>query len=88
MERAELLCDREGNHGKRRSWVVLGILVGVVAPVLGVVPYLISLEGSQVFIVDGDRNRRRKGTPQSGGSDIQGVDMVSSFVQFCEFFSE
>ena len=42
MERAELLCDN--NDGKRKSWIVLSVLVGVVAPMVAVVPFLFALE--------------------------------------------
>ena len=42
MERAELLCDKD--DGKRKSWILLSLLVGVVAPILGVVPVLFALE--------------------------------------------
>ena len=42
MERAELLCDN--NDGRRRSWIVLSVLVGVVAPMVAVVPFLFALE--------------------------------------------
>ena len=42
MERAELLCDKDG--GVRRSWMVLSLLVGVVAPMVAVVPFLFALE--------------------------------------------
>ena len=42
MERAELLCDN--NDGKRKSWMVLSVLVGVVAPMTAVVPFLFALE--------------------------------------------
>lgn len=43
MERAELLCDKD--DGKRRkSWMVLSLLVGLVAPMVAVVPYLFALE--------------------------------------------
>ena len=44
MERAELLCDAEGNNGERRSWLVLSLLVGLVAPMLTVLPFLFALE--------------------------------------------
>ena len=43
VERAELLCDI-GNDGKRKSWMVLSLLVGVVAPMVAVVPFLFALE--------------------------------------------
>lgn len=39
-----MLCDDVRNDGKRKSWVVLSLLVGVVAPMLAVVPYLFALE--------------------------------------------
>ena len=42
VERAELLCDN--NDGKRKSWMVLSVLVGVVAPMVAVVPFLFALE--------------------------------------------
>ena len=42
MERAELLCDND--DGKRSSWIVLSLLVGVVAPIATIVPYLFALE--------------------------------------------
>ena len=45
MERAELLCDVDGENGdKRRSSVMLGMLVGVIAPMMAVIPYLFALE--------------------------------------------
>ena len=45
VERAELLCDVDGeNSDKRRSSAVLGMLVGVVAPMVAVIPYLFALE--------------------------------------------
>ena len=44
MERAELLCDVDKNDEKRKSWVVLSVLVGVVAPMLTVVPFVFALE--------------------------------------------
>ena len=44
MERAELLCDAEGNNGERRSLLVMSLLVGVVAPMVAVVPFLFALE--------------------------------------------
>ena len=40
---AELLCDFEGNNGKA-SWVLLSLLVGVVAPMLSVLPVVFALE--------------------------------------------
>eukprot|EP00938_MAST-03A_sp_MAST-3A-sp1_P000488 g488.t1 len=42
VERAELLCDH--NDEKRKSWMVLSMLVGVVAPTVAVVPFLFALE--------------------------------------------
>ena len=42
VERAELLCDN--NDEKRKSWIVLSLLVGVVAPMVAVVPFLFALE--------------------------------------------
>ena len=44
MEKAELLRDLEGNDGNRRSCMLLSILVGVVAPMIAVVPFLFALE--------------------------------------------
>ena len=54
-ERAELLCDTEESEGKRRSWLVLSLLVGVVAPMVAVVPFLFALEK------DGEDDPSRKG---------------------------
>eukprot|EP00938_MAST-03A_sp_MAST-3A-sp1_P000489 g489.t1 len=42
VERAELLCDN--NDGKRKSWIVFSLLVGFVAPMVAVVPFLFALE--------------------------------------------
>ena len=53
MERAQLLCDKDG--GKRRSWMVLSLLVGVVAPMAVVVPFLFALEKN------GENDPSRKG---------------------------
>ena len=54
MERAELLCDKD--DGKRRKlWMVLSLLVGVVAPVVAVLPFVFGLER------DGDDDPSRKG---------------------------
>ena len=44
MERAELLSDNVRNDGKRKSWIVLSLLVCVVAPMVAVVPFLFALE--------------------------------------------
>ena len=44
MERAELLCDVKKNYAKRKSWMLLSILVGVVAPVVAVLPFTFGLE--------------------------------------------
>ncbi len=44
VERAELLCDLEENDGKRTSCVLLGVMVGAVAPMIAIVPFLFALE--------------------------------------------
>ena len=44
VERAELLCDIERKDGKRRSWFLLIFDVGVVAPLISVIPFLFALE--------------------------------------------
>eukprot|EP00938_MAST-03A_sp_MAST-3A-sp1_P003124 g3124.t1 len=43
VEKAELLCDND-DDGKRRSWLVLSLLVGLVAPTVAVVPFTFALE--------------------------------------------
>ena len=43
VERAELLCDID--HVKdRRSWILLSLIVGVFAPAIAVLPFVVSLE--------------------------------------------
>ena len=44
MERAELLCDSGVKN--RRSWVLLSVLIGVIAPMIAVLPYMLALEES------------------------------------------
>ena len=44
MERAELLCDSGAKN--RRSWVLLSVLIGVIAPMISVLPYMLALEES------------------------------------------
>jgi hypothetical protein len=44
VERAELLCDSKDVKHRRRSWVLLSIIVGVIPPMVGVLPFLVSLE--------------------------------------------
>jgi hypothetical protein len=44
VERAELLCDRKDLKHRRRSWVLLSIIVGVIAPMMGILPFVFSLE--------------------------------------------
>ena len=43
VERAELLCDVEGNKD-RKSWLLLSVIVGVVAPMFAVLPFVVALE--------------------------------------------
>ena len=43
MERAELLCDSGGKN--RRSWMLLSVLIGVMAPMIAVLPFILALEG-------------------------------------------
>ena len=45
MERAELLCDFDGRKD-RRSWVLLSVLIGVIAPMIAVLPFMLALEES------------------------------------------
>ena len=44
MERAELLCDLDGRKD-RRSWVLLSVIVGVIAPMIAILPYMFALGG-------------------------------------------
>ena len=77
MERAELLCD--DNDGKRRSWIVLSLLVGVVAPMVAVVPFLFALEK------DGEDDPSRDGLMVSSVwmGTVQGyVEMICCFDRF------
>ena len=43
VERAELLCDSGVKN--RRSWVLLSVLIGVIAPMIAVLPFILALEG-------------------------------------------
>lgn len=43
VKRAELLCDSE-DVKDRRSWILLSVIVGVIAPAIGVLPFVFSLE--------------------------------------------
>ena len=45
VERAELLCDVDRNDGKRKSWIVLAIFVAFVAPMIGTLPFVITIRG-------------------------------------------
>jgi len=45
VERAELLCDSGVKN--RRSWVLLSVLIGVVAPMIAVLPFMLALEGDR-----------------------------------------
>ena len=45
VKRAELLCDVKRKNGKRRSWSLLCLLVGIVAPILGILPFMFELQG-------------------------------------------
>ena len=45
MERAELLCDLDSRKD-RRSWMLLSVLIGVIAPMIAVLPYMLALEQS------------------------------------------
>ena len=42
VEKAELLCDSGVKN--RRSWVLLSVLVGMIAPMIAVLPYMLALE--------------------------------------------
>jgi hypothetical protein len=44
VERAELLCDSGNRTSVRRSWIMLSIIVGVIAPIVAALPYIFSLE--------------------------------------------
>ena len=44
VERAELLCDSERRNIRQRSWVRLCFLVGLVTPMISMLPFLFSLE--------------------------------------------
>ncbi len=50
-----LIDDIDRNDGKRRSWMVLSLLVGVVTPMVAVVPFLFALEK------DGEDDPSREG---------------------------
>jgi hypothetical protein len=43
VEEAELLCD-SNDIKNRRSWILLSVIVGVIAPAMAVLPFVISLE--------------------------------------------
>jgi hypothetical protein len=43
VERAELLCDLDGRK-HRRSWILLSVIIGVIAPMIGVLPYVFALK--------------------------------------------
>jgi len=43
VERAELLCDSGIND--RRSWILLSVVVGVIAPIIAILPYMFALGG-------------------------------------------
>ena len=43
VERAELLCDSGVTN--RRSWVLLSVLIGVIAPMIAILPFMLALEG-------------------------------------------
>ena len=45
VERAELLCDSKHRTTARRSWIMLSVLVGIVAPMITILPYMFALEG-------------------------------------------
>ena len=44
MERAELLCDFDGRKD-RRSWMLLSVFIGVIVPMIVVLPFILALEG-------------------------------------------
>jgi hypothetical protein len=44
VERAELLCDLDSRKA-RRSWVLLSVIVGVIAPMIAILPFMFALEG-------------------------------------------
>jgi hypothetical protein len=43
VERAELLCDSGGKN--RRSWMMLSVFIGVIVPMISVLPFTLALEG-------------------------------------------
>ena len=43
VERAELLCDFDGNNGMRRSCVMLALFVGAIVPMVSSIPFLFAL---------------------------------------------
>jgi hypothetical protein len=43
VERAELLCDSGVKN--RRSWMMLSVLIGVMTPMIAVLPFMFALEG-------------------------------------------
>ena len=43
MERAELLCDSGVKN--RRSWVLLSVFIGVIVPMIVVLPFILALKG-------------------------------------------
>jgi len=43
VERAELLCD--SGRTNRRSWMLLSVLIGVILPMIAVLPFILALEG-------------------------------------------
>ena len=45
MERAELLCDLDSRKD-RRSWMLLSVLIGVIVPMVAVLPFILALEQS------------------------------------------
>ena len=44
VERAELLCDSKNCTKDRRSWILLGTIIGVIAPMIAVLPYVFELK--------------------------------------------
>ena len=44
VEKAELLCDNNDHVKTRKSWIVLSLLVGLVAPIIGTLPFVITIE--------------------------------------------
>ena len=44
VEKAELLCDNNDHVKTRKSWIVLGLLVGLVVPMFSTLPFVITIE--------------------------------------------